>query len=932
MPVIALTEALGVTRVPSVRAGRTVALDPAVVLAELEEGPFTQGLCAPPPENLASHWLRAASLPMLTPGAMPPFERMFTALKSASSRLDIVVSSRPGDGILLYLGTFSEAERVALQVLLSPECDVAAAPTPTLAGPTLVGVVYRLQAETSRVDGSPRADYRFLDQVSAIVGEWSVLWRLEGVGQPELRVTTGRIDELAQYASGDVTSTTQRTQQVTSTIVSARWTRVQTWLDMVRGHVAHGRAIGLWRVSTWATASSVSTLSQVVAMIEGAVAEDQGRWFASRDLDFAAGASAQPDPTTILTSRDVAAVLAPPSAGIPGIRVRLAPPAHRRPLESGRVLRLGSYWGTSIPATIGVDDLEGHVFLTGTTGAGKSTSLHRLLAEAWNEHHVPFLLIDPVKDAYSDVAQLFRGGLRVVTGTQLCMNIIEPWPGLDERYHLAQVSQAFRGAFTMPSPAPYVVTQLFDMVAMQTGGVVGTDLHDIRDALEPLVDGLGYAGEARANITAALKTRLNVLLAPVRAHRFSWPDSSMVNQLFDQPTVVTLADLVDDEERAFVVLLLALATWARARGRAKPRAVEHLLVLEEAHRVIPEVPEQSADSEAGSAKAVSATLLAAMLAEVRGYGEQVVVVDQSPTRVSSEVLRNTNLKIVHRIVHPEDQRQIGGAIGLTEQQCGLLGDLARGQAIVSSRTEPSPQTIRVQRAEPVGVATASALNLSTPGWPCCDKVPELHYKAWQVSAQAADAVAPFIVGARCGAGDGRALRAQVYTRLALLATTNSTRSGCLAWVGMRRILVQERGIGVVPSGKAVDIHLRTLFVLWDVGGPVTRQDALDYGVPVDALARKCPYCYRSCGVQVPAWLLLANTPRTALPSLSGSGWRGDLPEVIAWLTTERTRWSALLGEQAADTLLRCQIDQSVQRCHLDRGVADDLARRAGLAF
>jgi hypothetical protein len=902
-----------------------------VVLAALEDGPFAAGLCGPPPENLATHWLRAASLPALTPGTMPPFERVFIALKSASSRLDIVVSSLPGEGIAMHLGAFSEAARDALRVLLSPECDVIAAPAPILAGPTLVGVVYRLQAEASRVEAEPHGQYRFLDQVSAVAGVWSVLWRLEGVGQPELRATSRSIDDLAQYASGVVTSTTQRSEHETSSFTSARWARVQTWLDMVRGHVAHGRAIGLWRVSTWATATSVITLAQVVAMIEGAVAEDQGRWFASRDLDFTAGGTALPDPTTILTSRDIADVLAPPSAGIPGIRVRLAPPSHRRPLTSGRLLRLGSYWGTSIPATIGVDDLEGHVFLTGTTGAGKSTSLYRLLAQAWNEHHVPFLLIDPVKDEYSDVARLFRGGLRVVTGTQLSMNIVEPWPGLDERYHMAQVSQAFRGAFTMPSPAPYVVTQLFDTVAVQTGGVVGTDLHDIRDALEPLVDSLGYAGEARANITAALKTRLNVLLAPVRAHRFSWPDSSMVNQLFDQPTVVTLADLVDDEERAFVVLLLALATWARARRRVSPGAVEHLLVLEEAHRVMPEVPEQSADSEAGSAKAMSANLLAAMLAEVRGYGEQVVVVDQSPARVSSEVLRNTNLKIVHRIVHPEDQRQIGGAIGLTAEQCAVLGDLARGQAIVSSRTEPSPQTISVRAAEPVGRSIASSVSLSAPGWPCCDGAQEVHYKAWQVAADAAESVAPFIVGARRGYGDGRALRAQVYGRLARLATTHSTRPNCLAWVGMRRILVQERGIGILPNGKAVDIHLRMLFELWDAGGPVTQQDALDYGVPVDALARKCPYCGASCGVQVPAWILLTHAPRTGLPALSGSGWRGDLPEVSAWLSSERTHWSALLGEDSADTLLRCQIQQSVHRSRLDQAVASDLARRTGLA-
>ena len=69
----------------------------------------------------------------------------------------------------------------------------------------------------------------------------------------------------------------------------------------------------------------------------------------------------------------------------------------------------------------------------------------------------------------------------------------------------------------MPSPAPYVVTKLFDQVVGQPGGPCGATLHDVRDMLDPIVASLGYAGEPQANIRAIIATRLDLLLSPLRA-------------------------------------------------------------------------------------------------------------------------------------------------------------------------------------------------------------------------------------------------------------------------------------------------------------------------------------------------------------------------------------------------------------------------------
>lgn len=642
----------------------------------------------------AETWLRISALPTL--GGVPgPLRAVLASAGGGLAEYTTVIQHTEAGGIGLYLSGGHPGLRDRMRLQLAPHADVEPCSRPVTRGSAVTAVRYRLQADLARPRPDAPLSSGLLERLGTIPGDWSVVVSMRSVHQVEIAEAQRAVSELAQVAGDNLTVTRQEASTRTTTTVSSGWTRVQSWLDVLQGQLAQGGAGGMWKTAVWAMSADEWTAAPVVAALRGGVIEEQGRWFMAEDT--AGARQSGPAPLSVLTTAEAAGMFEAPAASFPGLLVRAAPPAGSRPVTTGERIRLGSYWGTELPAMIGLDDLEGHAFVAGTTGAGKTTTLHRLLAEAWNTHGVPFLVVDPVKDEYSGAASAFRGGLQVVTGSELSMNLFSTIPGEDPRRRITQVAQAFRGAFTMPSPTPYVVTQLFDRFAMQPGGPQGTELFDLRDAVNGLVAGLGYAPEAQSNIRASLTTRLNVLLSPLRAHRFAWPDSSMVDELFARPTVVTLADLPDDEERAFVVLLLALATWARARARTSARSVEHILVLEEAHRVMPELP-VGTDPESGSATAMSAQLLTSMLAEVRGYGEQVIVVDQSPAKVASDVVRNTNLKIAHRIVAADDQQQMARALGIEDNRASLLAGLARGQVIVSTRREPAPQTVAVAPA------------------------------------------------------------------------------------------------------------------------------------------------------------------------------------------------------------------------------------------
>ncbi len=897
------------------------------VLLDLGYGRFIDGLCSPRPRTRSRHWLRVLALPERDPLTTPPLERMLVPLSGAGIRLEILISSSETTGLRLFVGFDSAPALRRARSLLAPSCDLAAESPPSKEDWTSVGLGYRLQGELRTAEDGRAQPTSALDQLAGIDGDWLVHWQIDGVRIQWIDEFAEALLALADAAAARVSVNRMATSVETATVVSPMWARVQSWAEILYSHAIRGRADGLWAVNTWVAGAGRDVVYDVVGALRSAIPPDEGRMFAASSLTCAEDGPAPP--LSLLTSRDVGEFIVAPGASIPGTAVRPPPPAGRRPSTDSRKIVLGRYWGQASAASVGVGDLEGHAFVTGTTGSGKTTTLHRLLSEAWNKHRVPFLVIDPVKDEYSGAAALFDGGITVVTGRELRLNLLEAWPGADARAHVARVAQAFRGAFSMPSPTPYVVTHLFDSASVQPGGPAGTDLHDLRDALGPLVDSLGYAAEARTNILAALMTRLNVLLSPVRAHRFTWTDSSMLQGLFDAPTVVTLADIPDDEERAFIVLVLALAAWDRARSEPLNDPVGHLLVLEEAHRVIPEIPDASPDDERGSASRVSAELLSAMLAEVRGFGQQVVVVDQSPGKVSSDVLRNTNLKIVHRVVHPGDQSEVSAALGLHPERSGLLGTLGRGQVIVSTRLEPSPQTLSVEPATETGLRSVHPPAGRAASWPCCapDSVAgaEGHYQAWGAAPGAASHMALFLAGLRTGEGDGHELRRHVEQNLMTCRPTNDAVAECLAWAGLRAVLARERSDGRIADSEAFETMLLCAYRAWGLETPAS---AGTVAMPALEATYKCWKCAPGCQVGVIGAILNEAAPRVGPMALIGHGWRQSFADIGNWARSEVERLAPLLGSRPALGLVRCQIAQAARNARIPDDALEDLLARA----
>jgi len=70
------------------------------------------------------------------------------------------------------------------------------------------------------------------------------------------------------------------------------------------------------------------------------------------------------------------------------------------------------------------------------------------------------------------------------------------------------------------------------------------------------------------------------------------------------------------------------------------------------------------------------------LQEIRKFNVGLAIITQSPTSINAEVLKNTNIKIVHAIKSNDDKKIVGGTIGLQGDKIDMLDKLDVGQAIV----------------------------------------------------------------------------------------------------------------------------------------------------------------------------------------------------------------------------------------------------------
>lgn len=388
-----------------------------------------------------------------------------------------------------------------------------------------------------------------------------------------------------------------------------------------------------------------------------------------------------------------------------------------KPVRIGEILdhsrKIGCFYDVDI------DSLTRHGLITGTTGSGKTNTIFYLLKQIWSEG-VPFLVIEPAKSEYRSLlgSKEFGADLRVFTlGNESIspfrLNPFEIMPGVSVQTHIDRLKALFNASFVMYAPMPYVLERCIHEIYEDKGWDLVSNLNkrgnhklanptlsDLYRKIDDVVNRLGYERELTMDITAALKTRIQSLRIGGKGLMLDTRDSIPMAMLLEKPVVLELEQIGNDEEKAFAIglILMFLYEYHVSHGVKENAGLEHLTVIEEAHRLLRQIP-VSENPEVANMRGQAVEAFCNMLSEVRAYGEGFLVAEQIPSKLASDIVKNTSLKVVHRIGSMEDREIVGSTMNLDDEQQRRIVSLEKGDAAIFGQGDDAPLLAHVPYAK-----------------------------------------------------------------------------------------------------------------------------------------------------------------------------------------------------------------------------------------
>lgn len=439
------------------------------------------------------------------------------------------------------------------------------------------------------------------------------------------------------------------------------------------------------------------------------------------------------DLRTVLTTKELSYFINFPMHTVPGISVVDSSPEFclNEQKEIGIPFGHLLYGGTetTLKYQIPASALSRHTLISGINGSGKTNTVEAILN---NIGRLPFLVIEPAKTEYVDWAiehnkanpstpiDVYIPGCNKYRGkfepNKLKLNPFDiVWLNKDQEpnvlSHIDRLKSTFAAAFPMYDILPVLMEDLIysiyqnkstDWLTQEPvfGKTMPPTLNSMSMAVEKVIGGRGYEPRVEQNMKACLNTRIDSLKRGWKGQMLNTMKSTSWKELFERPVVINLSYVGDDVDKGFFMSLILqfLYEYISAKGEIgqidfNNNECKHLTIIEEAHRVMSkcdnmELPQYK-----------TAMMFSNMLSEIRAYGEGMVLVDQVPTRLIPDAIKNTNLKIVHRLVAEDDSKALAEAMSLSDTQRKLISKLLTGQCIVSSSLSTDTYWVKANKVK-----------------------------------------------------------------------------------------------------------------------------------------------------------------------------------------------------------------------------------------
>lgn len=456
--------------------------------------------------------------------------------------------------------------------------------------------------------------------------------------------------------------------------------------------------------------------------------------------------------STPLNTEELSLATSLPRKDVPGLRfvktvVRFANNPAKAETEDtislGRIIDTGIVQKNTYD--IDFNTLVKHTMIAGTTGMGKSTTCRRII-DGVLSHRVPVLVLEPAKDEYVQWAlefnrkleanenfskeeksrmrfRIFMPGVKELDGIpleELKINPFEPasMQGIpvDMMSRCEQLVTILNASLPTSDVLPIIIDEAVYTYLnsnykdeFQSGEMVQKDKYVKLDGLARtaaiVLKQRNYDKKVQDDLLAALHTRFEYLLRGKRGRILNAEKSVDYDSFFSGNVVVNLSRITAQKDKALIMALLMLSLYEYRASRysydrsyqkdAKGNRLMHMTVVEEAHNLLAAPRFDLGNS--GDAQAISSELFSNILAEIRAYGEGIMIVDQVPTKLIPDAIKNTNYKIVHRLVAPDDAELMAATLSLRGDQKDLISSLGQGETIIFGDRDDAAAWVRIKK-------------------------------------------------------------------------------------------------------------------------------------------------------------------------------------------------------------------------------------------
>ena len=372
----------------------------------------------------------------------------------------------------------------------------------------------------------------------------------------------------------------------------------------------------------------------------------------------------------------------------------------KEPLELGNLVQSGKILENS-EVNIDKKDLNKHIFVAGVTGTGKTTTCQRILLESG----MPFLVVEPAKTEYrimklskkTEDMVIFTLGQDNIAPFRL--NPFEFFPHESLTSRVDMIKAAIEASFDMEAAIPQLIESTIYECYKDYGWNVNTNkntkfenpfaddvyafptFNDILKKVDAVAEKQGFDERLKKDYIGSIKARLQSLTLGSKGLMLNTPRSIDFVGLLDKKVVLEIEEVKNTGEKSFVMGLIMTNLREALRAKYKEnKHFKHITLIEEAHRLLSKFePGDSVNKKQG------VEIFADMLAEVRKYGESLIIADQIPNKLTPEVLKNTNTKIIHKLFAEDDKESVGNTMILEKEQKEFLSSLPTGRAVVFSQ-------------------------------------------------------------------------------------------------------------------------------------------------------------------------------------------------------------------------------------------------------